>query len=89
MADTPAHALAAPSSTLAEFQVNGTPTRFTYSETIKDQYTAEIIARRDGAIVNRGTRRISQDGKTMTLNVAAVLPDGQQVPIVLVFEKSE
>jgi len=32
-------------------------------------------------------KRISADGKTMTLNVAAVRPDGQEIPIVLVFKK--
>jgi hypothetical protein len=77
------------SAPLAEFQVNGTPTQFTYSETLKDADTAEIVAKRNGTVVNKGTRRISRDGKTMTLNVAAVLPDGTEVPIVLVFDKSE
>jgi hypothetical protein len=77
------------SAPLAEFQVNGTPTQFTYSETIKDANTAEIVAKRNGAVVNKGTRRISNDGKTMTVNVAAILPDGAEVPIVLVFDKSE
>lgn len=77
------------SAPLAELQVSGAPTQFTYSETLKDEYTAEIVAKRGGAIVNKGTRRISRDGKTMTLNVTAIQPDGQQIPIVLVFEKSE
>jgi hypothetical protein len=77
------------SGPLADFQINGTPTQFTYSETITDTYTAEIIAKRNGTVLNKGTRRISRDGKTMTLNVAAILPDGREVPIVLVFDKSE
>jgi hypothetical protein len=77
------------SGPLAELQINGTPTQFTYSETITDEYTAEIIAKRDGQVINKGSRRISEDGKTMTLNVAAVLPDGQEIPIVLVFDKAE
>ena len=77
------------SGPLADFQVNGAPTPFTYSETIKDEYTAQIIAKRNGVVLNKGTRRISRDGRTMTLNVAAVLPDGQEIPIVLVFDKSE
>lgn len=77
------------SAPLADFQVNGTPTQFTYSETIKDANTAEIVAKRNGTVVNKGTRRISSDGKTMTVNVAAILPDGAEVPIVLVFDKAE
>jgi hypothetical protein len=77
------------SAPLAQLQIDGTPTAFTYAETITDEYTAEIIARRNGQVINKGTRRISADGKTMTLNVFAVLPDGQEIPIVLVFDKLE
>lgn len=77
------------SAPLAEFQIQGTPTQFTYSETITDPYTAEIVAKRNGAVANKGSRRISKDGKTMTLNVVTVMPDGQEVPIVLVFDKVE
>lgn len=74
---------------LAELTIAGTPTQFTYSETITDEYTAEIIAKRAGAVINKGSRKIAADGKTMTLNVAAVLPDGQEIPIVLVFDKTQ
>ena len=72
---------------LAELQISGTPTQFTYSEKVTGENSAEVIAKLDGRVVNKGTRRISQDGKTMTLKVAAVLPDGQEIPIVLVFKK--
>jgi hypothetical protein len=75
------------SGPLAELQINGTTTPFTYSETIADANTAEVIAKVAGRVTNKGTRRISADGKTMTLNVAAVRPDGQEIPIVLVFRK--
>lgn len=77
------------SAPLAELQVHGTATQFTYSETLKDGLTAEVIAKRDGVVVNEGTRRISKDGKTMTLNVVSIQPDGQQIPIVLTFEKAQ
>src|SRR5690349_8605583 len=73
---------------LADLQISGTPTPFTYSETITDEHTAQIIARRAGAVINKGSRRISADGKTMTLNVVAVRPGGEETPIVLVFEKT-
>ena len=77
------------SGPLAELQIKGTPTLFTYSETVTDASTAEIVAKRNGAVLNKGTRRISQDGKTMTVTVGVILPDGQEVPIVLVFDKAE
>jgi hypothetical protein len=77
------------SGPLAELQIKGTPTLFTYSETVTDPSTAEIVAKRNGAVLNKGTRRISPDGKTMTVKVGAVLPNGEEVPIVLVFDKSE
>jgi hypothetical protein len=75
------------SQPLADFLISGTASPFTYSETILDQNTAEIIAKRAGQVTNKGTRTISADGRTMTLNVAAVLPGGEEVPIVLVFDK--
>ena len=75
------------SGPLAEFQIHGTPTRFTYSEKITGDNTAEVVGKFDGRVNNKGTRQISTDGKTMTLNVAAVRPDGQEIPIVLVFKK--
>jgi hypothetical protein len=75
------------SGPLAELQVHGTATRFTYSERITGDNTAEVIAKLDGRVVNKGSRRISADGRTMTLNVAAVLPDASEIPIVLVFKR--
>lgn len=71
---------------LAELEISGAA-KYTYSEKITDDHTAEVIAKLDGRVVNKGTRRISEDGKTITLHVAAVLPDGQETPIVLVFKK--
>jgi hypothetical protein len=72
---------------LADLQISGTPTPFTYSETITDERTAQVIAKRAGAVTNKGSRRISADGRTMTLDVAVVRPNGEEIPIVLVFEK--
>jgi hypothetical protein len=74
---------------LAEFQIKGLTTRFTYSETVDNEGTANVVAKFNGAVINKGTRRISKDGKTMTLNVVAVLANKEEVPIVLVFDKSE
>lgn len=77
------------SGPLADLQIGGKATPFTYSETIKDSDTAEVIGKRAGVVINKGTRRISKDGKSMTLNVVSISPDGKEIPIVLVFDKSE
>jgi hypothetical protein len=77
------------SGPLADLQIGAKATPFTYSETIKDSDTAEVVGKRAGMVINKGTRRISKDGKSMTLNVVTILPDGQEIPIVLVFDKSQ
>jgi len=75
------------SQPLADLLIDGTASPFSYSETLIDANTANIVAKRAGQVTNHGTRTISADGRTMTLNVAAVLPGGEEVPIVLVFDK--
>jgi hypothetical protein len=75
------------SAPLAEFQIDGTTTPFTYSETVVDEYTVEAVARIDGRVTNSGTRRVSEDGSRMTLDVTAFLPDGGEIPFVLVFDR--
>jgi hypothetical protein len=75
------------SGPLAELQIHGTPTPFTYSETQVDESTVQVVAKFNGQITNTGTRTISEDGKTMTLNVTALLANDQKLPIVLVFER--
>src|SRR4029078_4734370 len=50
---------------LAEFQVNGTQTPLTYSETIIDESSVSIVAKVGGRMNNKGVRSISADGKTM------------------------
>jgi hypothetical protein len=76
------------SGPLAEFQVNGTQTPLTYSETIVDDYSVSIIAKVGGRVNNKGVRSISADGKTMTIKVVAIAPNGQEMPpITLVFKR--
>lgn len=72
---------------LADLQISGKPTPLTYSEKLTGDNTAEVIAKREGQVINKGTRAISADGKTMRVNVAVAMPDGKEVPIVLVFRK--
>jgi len=76
------------SGLLAEFQVNGTQTPATYSETVIDDYSVNIIARVGGRVNNKGVRSISADGKTMTIKVVAIAPNGQETPITLVFKRT-
>jgi len=75
------------SGTLAELQIRGTTTPFTYSETAIDESTAKIVAKMNGQVTNTGTRTISEDGKTMTLDVTESRLDGQSQRIVLVFKR--
>lgn len=73
------------SGPLAEFQINGAHTRFTYSETAVNDYTVEVTGKLDGRVVNKGTRRISDDGNTMTLDFTAYAANGQETSFMLVF----
>lgn len=75
------------SAPLAEFQVNGTQTPATYSETIIDDSSVSIVAKFGGRVINKGVRSISADGKTMTIKVAQIGPNGQETPITLVFKR--
>src|SRR4026208_730995 len=72
------------SGPLAEFQVNGTQTPATYSETVIDDYSVNIIAKVGGRVNNKGVRSISADGKTMTIKVVAIAPNGPATPDTLV-----
>jgi hypothetical protein len=72
---------------LAEFQVNGTQTPATYSETIIDDSSVNIIAKVGGRVNNKGVRSISADGKIMTIKVVGIAPNGQETPITLVFKR--
>jgi hypothetical protein len=75
------------SGTLAAFQVNGTQTPITYSETIIDDSSVSIIAKAAGRTPDRGVRSISSDGKTMTIKVVSTAPNGQETQITLVFKR--
>lgn len=72
---------------LAEFQINGTKTPLTYSETVVDEYAVNVIAKYDGRVINRGVRRVAADGKTMKIDVVAINQNGKETPISLVFRR--
>lgn len=77
------------SAALAELTIKGTATPLTYAETIQDEFTAEIVAKRNGRVINKGSRTISADGRTMTLKVVAIGPGGLEIPFVLTFDRKD
>ena len=72
---------------LANFQIDGTKTPVTYSETVIDDHAVNVIAKVNGQINTRGVRRIGPDGKSMTIDVVTIDPNGKETPIKLVFKR--
>jgi hypothetical protein len=72
---------------LANFQIDGTKTPATYSETVIDDHAVNVIAKLNGQINTRGVRRIDADGKTMTIDVVVIDQSGKETPIKLVFNR--
>lgn len=72
---------------LAEFQINGTKTPLTYSETVLDEHAVSIVAKFGDRVVNKGVRRVAPDGKTMRIDVTAIDQNGRETPFFLVFNK--
>ena len=72
---------------LANFQIDGTRTPVTYSETVLDDHAVNVISKVNGQINTRGVRRIDADGTTMTIDVVTIDPSGKETPITLVFKR--
>ena len=72
---------------LAEFQINGTKTLATYSETVLDDHAVNVVAKYGDRIINKGVRRVAPDGKTMRIDVTAIDQNGKETPFFLVFNK--
>ena len=75
------------SAPLAQLQIDGTSTPYTYSETVIDEYAVNIVAKFNGQVINTGIRRISEDGTTMTIDVKAITGQGQEIPFQLIFRR--
>ena len=76
------------SNALAEFQINGTKTPYTYSETVLDEYAVNVIAKFNDRVINKGVRRVSPDGKTMKIDVVNIDQNGKELaPLSLVFKR--
>ena len=72
---------------LANFQIDGTKTPVTYSETVIDDHAVNVIAKLNGQINTKGVRRIDADGKTMTIDVVLIDQSGKETPVKLVFKR--
>ena len=75
------------SGLLANFQIDGTKTPVTYSETVIDDHAVNVIAKLNGQINTRGVRRIDADGKTMTIDVVLIDQSGKETSAKLVFKR--
>ena len=73
---------------LAEFQINGTKTPLTYSETVLDEHAVNIVAKYGDRVINKGARRVAPDGETMRIDVTAIDQNGKETPFFLVFNKT-
>jgi hypothetical protein len=72
---------------LAEFQINGTETPLTYSETVLDEHAVNIVSKYGDRVISKGVRRVAPDGKTMRMDVTAIARNGKETPFFLVFKK--
>ena len=72
---------------LAELQINGTKTPYTYSETVLDEHAVNVVAKYGDRVINKGVRRVAPDGKTMRIDVTAIDQNGKETPFFLVFNK--
>jgi hypothetical protein len=72
---------------LVEFQINGTKTPLTYSETVLDEHAVNVVGKYGDRVVNKGVRRVAPDGKTMRIDVTAIDQNGKETPFFLVFNK--
>ena len=75
------------SNALAEFQISGTKTPYTYSETVLDEYSVNVIAKFNDRVITKGVRRVSTDGKTMKIEVVNVDQNGKETAFSLVFKR--
>lgn len=75
------------SFSLAQLQIDGTKPRQTYSETPVDSHTVEWTDKTDGRIVGHGRRRVSEDGKTLTLTALFKNDKNEELEYRFVFDR--
>jgi hypothetical protein len=74
-------------ATLSDFQATGASTPMAYSERRVDEYTVEVTDKTDGNVTFVGTRSVSEDGNTMTIEWDAMGPDGDTIQWKLVYDR--
>lgn len=73
--------------TLAELQVSGTPSPYTHAEVPVDERTVSFTDKYEGEITAYGTRQLSADGQTLTIEGFRVRDDGSESPYRQVFRR--
>ena len=70
-----------------DYPITGSPMADTVSMKRIDTTTAERTDKKDGKVVQTLTRKLSSDGKMLTVTVKGTNPQGQPINNVAVFEK--
>lgn len=52
-----------------------------------DARTLQVVGRKDGAVVGRGTYEVSDDGQTLTATMSGIDAKGRQFDQVIVFDR--
>ena len=75
------------SLSLAQLQIDGTKPTTTYSETPVDARTVEWTDKRDGRVVSRGRKWVSEDDKTLTFTAISRNSNGEEIEYRFVFDR--
>jgi hypothetical protein len=75
------------SYSLAQFQIDGTTSRGTYSETPVDARTVEWVDKLDGRVTASGRKWVSEDGQKLTFTANARGRNGEDVSFLFVFDR--
>lgn len=70
-----------------EYAAPGAPAGVVVATRRVDQRTLEVVSKRDGRVIGRGTNQVSSDGKTLTANVAGTDAKGRNFESVVVFDR--
>ena len=70
-----------------DYPVNGNPRAETIAQVRVDAYTSKTTTKRDGKVTATSTRKVSQDGKTMTVTTTGTDESGVKFDNTLLFRK--
>lgn len=74
-------------NSLAQFQISGESTPLSYSEVRLDDYAVAWTDQFNGEACLSGTKRVSEDGQTLTIEFDAPGSDGENQHYSIVFDK--